>query len=445
MSILKKWVPSLEITENMKRKILFLGSTKGTKQMIRYAQSIGMHTIVTDVNPVESSEPKQVADEYWMVSTGDTDAVEKKCREEGISAIACGVTEFNLYQQMELCKRLGLPSYLTPEAWHYSVDKADFKALCRKVGAPVPKDFFVSEDPTDEEIDAIEFPVMVKPVDRAGNTGISYCYKKEDFRKAVEIAKASSRNPKMVIEHMIHGEEWFASYMLADGVPSLIALNAMYSQPGEPKNCYTVTTTVSDHINQFLTEINPKIEEVLKEVGCREGYAWVQVMRDTDEKFYIIEMGYRLDGDMIYIPYKETCGFDAVKFLVDYACGVKHTPKDLPKPQSGAYTKCGVAIMLWTNNEGEIKNIEGVEEIAKKPGVEIDGMAKVGDKVSKYHSIGNILFTSENEEEMCRMIQKLNDTIKITNEKDENLIIRFDDFDMLRRVYKAGIEEGIHQ
>lgn len=423
------------------KKILFLGSTKGTKQMIEYAKSQGYHTIVTDVNAVDISVPKQIADEYWMISTGDTDLLEQKCQYESINAISCGVTEFNLLQQMELCKRLGLPSYLTPEAWHYSVDKADFKTLCRSLGAPVPKDYFTSYDPTEEEIDKIEFPVMVKPVDRAGNTGISYCYNREDFIKAVKIAHASSKTRKMVIEHMITGEEWYASYALANGYVSLIALNAMYSQPGEPKNCYTVTTTVSNHIRQFIKEINPKIEEVLKAVGCKEGYAWVQVMRDVDGQFYIIEMGYRLDGDMIYIPYKDVCGFDVVKFMVDYACGIKHTTEDLPAPQQGAFRKCGISIMLWTNKEGIIKEIRGFEDVSKIPGIELDAIPHIGDKVTRYHPIGNVIFTTDTVEEMCDMIAFLNRKISIINEDGEDVIIRFTDFDLLKKMYREGLDE----
>lgn len=430
------------MTDMEKRKILFLGFTKGTKQMVEYAKSIGMHTVVADARPLEKSGIGGIVDEYWNLSTGETDEVEKRCRENGISAIACGVTEFNLLQQMELCKRLGLPSYLTPEAWHYSIDKADFKALCRKLGAPVPKDFFTSYNPTEQEIDAIEFPVMVKPVDRAGNTGISYCYNREDFKKAVEIAHAASKTPKMVIEHMITGEEWYASYALADGNVALIALNAMYSQPGEPKNCYTVTTTVSNHIHQFIKEINPKIEEVLNAVGCKEGYVWVQVMRDVDGKFYIIEMGYRLDGDMIYIPYKDTCGFDTVKFMVDYACGVRHTVADLPKPQTGAFDKCGTSIMLWTNKSGIIKKVEGFDKLAEIPGIELDGLPNVGDSVTPYHSIGNIMFTSRNVDEMCDMIALINETVSVINEEGEDVIIRFTDFELLRRMYKEGLDDN---
>lgn len=152
-------------------------------------------------------------------------------------------------------------------------------------------------------------------------------------------------------------------------------------------------------------------------------------------------MGYRLDGDMIYIPYKDTCGFDVVKFMVDYACGIKHTQTDLPAPQREAFSKCGTAIMLWTNKDGIISEVRGFDEVAKIQGVEVDAVPLVGDKVTKYHSIGNVMFTSNNVEDMCDMIAYINKTISIINDKGEDVIIRFTNFDLLKQMYQAGLAE----
>ena len=78
-----------------------------------------------------------VSDEFWMINTSDLDTLEAKCKEEGITAVICGISEFNLEMTMALCKRLGLLTYYTPEAWHYSRDKADIKELCKKLGVPL--------------------------------------------------------------------------------------------------------------------------------------------------------------------------------------------------------------------------------------------------------------------------------------------------------------------
>lgn len=423
-----------------KKKILMLGTSYASTDMIKYAKEIGCHTIVTDYLDPEKSLAKKYSDEYWMINTGDLDLLEAKCRKEGIDAVICGISEFNLEMTMELCRRLGLPCYCTPEAWHYSKDKADFKAICKKVGAPVPEDFYVTDALTDAELDKIIYPVMVKPVDMSGNRGITYCYDKEDVRKAYKYARSLSKNDKIIVERMLHGEEWWAGYALADGEISLLSLNGMYAQPGEPKNCYTLTTTVSDHVEKFIQEINPKIIEVLKAVGCREGFAWVQVMLDKDGHFYIIEMGYRLTGEKIFIPLKSLIGFDTVAWLVDYALGKKHTPAELPPSQHKAFERCTCAMELWTNRGGVIKEIKGLDKISSLPGVEVESLNSVGSTINQYRPFGNVLFTCDTIDEMCDLVDQVNNNLQVLDEDGVDMIIKYTDFDYLKKVYERGLK-----
>ena len=421
-------------------KLLMLGTSYGTLDMLAYAKSRGVYTIVTDYLPPEQSPGKQVSDEYWMINTGDVDALEAKCREEGVTGVICGISEFNLEMCMELCKRLGKPCYCTPEAWHYSRDKVDFKELCRKLGAPLPTDYYVSEALTDEELDKVVFPVVVKPVDLSCNRGISYCNNKDELRAAYKLARSMSKSDKIVVERMLKGEEWYSFYALAQGKVSLMGLCAMYAQPGEPKNCYSITSTISNHVESYIEQINPYMEKVLGAVGCREGIAWMQVMLDEDGKFYIIEMGYRLDGDMMYIPFKGLLGFDTTAWLVDYALGKINTPAELPKPQEHAYRRCASSYMLWTNKGGTIASIEGLDEIAAIPGIYVDSLARVGDEVHKYMPLGDILFDTDTIDETFDIIRRVNDTVSIKNTDGEDILIRYTDFDYLRNVYQEGLE-----
>ena len=126
------------------KKLLMLGTSLISKEMVEYAKSIGVYTIVTDYQEPEKSRAKLVADEYWMINVAEVDLLERKCREEGITAVICGISEFCLEVCMELCKRLGFPCYCTPEAWHFSRDKDDFKKLCKSIGAPVATDYHLS-------------------------------------------------------------------------------------------------------------------------------------------------------------------------------------------------------------------------------------------------------------------------------------------------------------
>lgn len=383
------------------RKLLMLGTSNGTCAMVKYAMSQGIYTIVTDYLEPEISIAKKIANEYWMINTADIDALEKKCIEESVTAVFCGVSGFNINSAMELCKRLNLPFYCTPESIHYGRNKADFKKVCRKLHAPVAQDYFLNDNFTDDEASIVKFPVVVKPVDRGANTGISFCNNVSELRDAVKLVRSVSDNPEIIIERMLHGEEWFSTYAISNGVPRFLTLNAMYHEPGYPASCYSLTTTITHHIEQYLKEINPQIETVLSAIGCKEGYAWVQVMRDDDDgKFYIIEMGYRLDGDLLYLPVKFLNGYDVNKAMVDYACGIdSRSINPLPQPQKSAYVKCGAGLRFWTKKKCTISEIQGLDFLKSIPDSNLEFRRQVGEKEDIYRPLGTI--TKEEYIEIC--------------------------------------------
>lgn len=419
-----------------------LGTSNGSCEMVRYAKSQGIYVIVTDYLEPQKSPAKLIANEYWMINTGALNELEKKCIEEKVTAIFCGVSGFNINAAMELCKRLHFPFYCTPEALHFGRDKYDFKKICRELNVPVAKDYFLSDNFTDEDAKDVIFPIVVKPVDRGANLGISFCNNIPELRKAIKVARSVSDNPKIIIEKMLHGEEWFSTYAISNGVPRFLTLNAMYPEPSYPASCYCLTTTATSHIEQYLQEINGKIEKVLQAIGCTNGYAWVQVMRDeNDGKFYIIEMGYRLDGDLLYLPIKDLLGYDVNKAMVDYACGIDSSKENpLPPPQKHALVKCGSGQRLWTKKACTITKVEGLDEIAKIPGVNVEMRRNVGDKEDIYRPLGSITFTSKNCDELAKMVDLINKTVHIYDENGEDVIIKFTDMDKVKRIYQDGLE-----
>ena len=414
-------------------KLLMLGTGMHTVEMVQYARSLGVYTIVTDYLEPADSVGKQYSDEYWMISSADVDTLERRCRAEGVTAVACGTSEFNLERTMELCGRLGFPCYCTPESWHYSRDKADFKELCRREGVPMAEDYALSERFTEEELNKIQFPVVVKPVDMCGNRGVSYCYNREDLIKGYQNARAMSDSSKIIVEHMFTGREWYAYYAMAEGEIRQICLNDMIAQPGELKNLYSITTPVTDNVERIMTEINPAIKRALKAVGCREGIAWVELMQDTDDQFYVIEMGYRLPGDIVDKTYQYLFGFDPTKWIVDYALGHRLTVQDLPAEQEHAYSRCSCGYLLWANRSGTISEMTGFDEINRIPGVECVLLKHRGDSFALHSMLETIAIVADTVDEMCEKIAEINRYIHILDENGEDAFIKFTDFDTLKR------------
>lgn len=76
------------------RKLLVLGSDYGTLDIVHEAKKRGIYVIVADL--METSPTKEVADEVWLISTTDTDLLEQKCREVGVTAVITGASDFNI-------------------------------------------------------------------------------------------------------------------------------------------------------------------------------------------------------------------------------------------------------------------------------------------------------------------------------------------------------------
>ena len=85
----------------------------------------------------------------------------------------------------------------------------------------------------------------------------------------------------------------------------------------------------------------------------------------------------------------------------------------------------------------EYKGIEAVQNI---PNLKIDILKSVGENATAYRGVGHISFTSENIEDMISTIDAINSNIQVINEDGDDIVIKYTDFDYLRKVYKEGLE-----
>lgn len=417
------------------KKMLFLGDSNETYELLQCAKLNNIYTIVTDYFPPEHSTAKLLADEYWMISTGDTNVLEQKCREENIQAVISGSSDFNIEMSIQLCKRLELPCFCTEEIWYASKDKEFFKMICRETGVLTPKDYEVSSMLNDWELDSVTYPVMVKPVDLCSNAGVSYCYNKEEFIKAYRYAQSLSGKDKIIVERMLDGVEFCSYYILAEGEAAFLTLDIRIPQSGEPKYCYSMNTTMNYFTERYLKEMDAAVIELLKRIGCCEGIACVQCILDRDGHFYAFEMCYCPETSLLIAPLRKICGFDAISWQFDCAIGKRHSKNQLPKNIWKSFKGCANSYIIFSKKEGVISEICGLEEIKALPNVEIRFHVQEGDDVKKYYPLGNIMFALDDCNQVCEMIERINETIKITNELGENMIIYFTDYEVLRDMW----------
>lgn len=418
------------------KKLLMLGTSKGSCEMVEYAKSIGIYTIVTDPRSPQNSMAKLISDEYWMIDTSDIDTLEKKCIEENVTGICCGISTFCIPVMMELCKRLNLPTYCTPQSWIYTINKREFKELCKRNKVPVATDYFVSEHPTAKELEDIKFPVVVKALDQSANRGMSYCNSVDEIIPAIDYAHTFSKNRNVIIERMLKGVQYTAYYALSEGKAKLVSLYSDLFQDGTPNNCYAVNSTVSDKLNIYLNEIDPFFKNAMKEGGLKEGVCWIELIFDEDGHFYVIEMGYRMSGDMMAIPLRDAYGFDSYKWLVEIALGISHSLDDVPNCLY-CNDKCGCAYILWSNNtSGIVSKIQGLDSVRQNAKIKITSDIVIGGTYNAYQYLLTFTFCVDNADQVCELIDSINRKVRILNEKGEDIVLRFTNFEKLKRLEK---------
>lgn len=422
------------------RKMLVLGSDFFTLPVVEEAHKLGVYVIVADL--METSPTKEAADEKWLISTTDIDSLEIKCRENSISAVMFGASDFNVGNARLLCRRLGLPIYCDGDlAWNTSRDKWAFKQACKRNGAPVARDYYLSDIPTNEELSKIEYPVVVKPVDLSGNRGISFCNNQEELIRGYEYAKSVTKGDHIIVEQRLSGTEHHVNYVLADGNVQLVSFAEANHDSKQLSNVYSFERNTSRYLKQYLSEVNESLIRVFKDLGCKEGIVWADTMRnEADGKFYILEMGYRFAGAAASCPlYEKVTGFNAVKWMVECSLGIEHTKKQMPKPLNEAYLSTFGLAHMFTNKSGRISRIEGLEVLNSLQNVSIDMPKRVGDSFRGYMTVALISIYGKDCDELVSTLKIVNEAFKVFDENGDNILIYYTDYEHIFSTYKEGL------
>ncbi len=415
------------------KKLLILGSDMGTTYIIQYAKNENIYTIVSDDRTFERSYAKQIADEYWMISTTEIQLLAEKCRKEEISGIICGASDFNTDRLLELSEATCLPCYTNFETWKYSRNKGLFKHICEKVGAPVAQGYYCQDYRNPAEIDKLDivYPVVVKPVDLSGSRGVSYCYNREELNVAIDKAYRLSVNPELIIERKLNGKEFVAYYAVAEGELSLFAFHTVNNHHGVSGPCDVIDSTATNYLDLFVQDCDSKLRSALKQCGVRDNIVWVQLLLDEDTHFYVIEIGQRFGGDMTVVPFSKVNNFNAVKWSVECAMGKKHTISELPVSQNRFHGPCACAYRIRVNKIGRISGFTETEHMSNN-GIQIMYSGVKGDHVFPYRVVATALINADSFKDLCRKIKIVNDEFKVLS-GDENLMMKYESFEVFEK------------
>ena len=398
------------------KRLLILGGTTATLDLVKNAKEMGVYTIVTD--NIENGVSKEIADEVAMVSTTDVDGLAELVARTKADGVFCGPSEFNIRNLIRLCEKTGLPCYTNMEVWDRCANKDEFKHFCIANGVDCPQEFFVDENSTEEELDQVDYPVIVKPVDSSSSNGISVCMDKSTLREACRYAMKYSTCKRIVVEKYIDngGALFGARYILKDGeaYPYLL-IDTYIADPEERKSLIShFTFTPSKHSDYYMKHMDANVRAMLKNMGLKNGTVFFQAL-PYNGKIYFHEMGYRLSGGMLFKLTYPLMQINDMKMMIRYALGEELCT---PEEQAKLDVKCGGrfgAQLTIPLDIGEIASIEGLEELKTLPCmVDFIQYYHVGDRVLPTHigtlgqHFGRFTMVAEDMKELEAVIERIN-------------------------------------
>lgn len=411
------------------KKLLILGGNPETSALVKLANDMGIKTIVTSAR--HTDDAKKYAWKSFDVDGMDVAGIISLAREEKVDGVLVGVADILVPSYCKVCEALGFPCYATQQIVDVFAFKDVFKSTCERYGIHGIPEFYLDADMNQSDIDKIEYPVMIKPVDNGGGVGMTVVYNESELRPAVEKALEASQKKRFIVEKYMQCEDMGMYYTFKDGVCSASCIYDRYTtdeQPGLSRVCLGGTYP-SKHIKEYFERMHDNACRMFKDIGIKNGVLMLSAFYENGE-FYVYDTGFRLQGEAPHFIIKAIQGFDQREMLIRFALTGSEGDLDLAEADD-TYLRGNWAATLWILlRKGKISRVEGIDDIENDSRVIMNAQRlNLGDTVPE-EWIGNekqvftrIYLVCKSKEELAKALDEYNQKIKIYDENGNNMIL----------------------
>ena len=405
-------------------KLLILAGAGTHVKVVKAAKELGLYTIVTDY--LASSPAKLIADESWMYSITDVDAIVQRCRETGINGVLNFCIDPAQWPYYEICKKLNLPCCVTKEQLEVMTSKIRFKAFCKSHGVDVIPEYSLS----DVEHGNAEYPLFVKPAVSRGSRGQFICSTKEETFRAFEAAAAESSDGKVICEKFMGGKQDIGSaWFVINGKPFLVKLGdrILGKQEDHLANQVMCTRLPSSSAEKIWNNCSNRIKAMIASLGIQFGPVFMQGFIDGNTvRFY--DPALRMPGGDYDLILKKVTGFDTVKTMIRFAL-TGDTSAQYGDPENGFLLNGGTALLFtFSVRPGKIVSVTGMKELLDHPyvvyGRQIISVGTVipdsGDIKQRVAAIGAFLPKNCNVSEF---VEEVYEKYHVYDENHEDMIV----------------------
>lgn len=417
------------------KKLLILGGNPETSALVKLANDMGIKTIVASGRPTDDA--KKYAWKSSDVDGMDVPGLVALARQEQVDGVLVGVADILVPAYCKVCDALGFPCYATQQIVDVFAFKDVFKSTCERYGIHGIPEYYLDAEMNRQDLDKIQYPVMVKPVDNGGGVGMTVCYNEEELRKGVQIALEASKSKRFIVEKYMQCEDMGMYYTFKDGVCSASCIYDRYTtdeQPGLSRVCLGGTYP-SKHITEYFERMHNNACRMFKDIGIRNGVLMLSAFYENGE-FYVYDTGFRLQGEAPHFIIKAVHGFDQREMLIRFALTGSEGDLDL-KTADDTYLRGNWAATLWfLLKKGTIGKIQGLDQLDADHRVIMNAQRLHEGDVVPQEWIGNekqvltrLYLVCQSKQELAQALKEYMEKVKVYDENGEPMLLKGFDVD----------------
>ncbi len=412
------------------KKLLILGGNPETVPLGEIANGMGIQTVVSSARHTDPA--KRAAWKAYDVDGMDVPGLVALAKEEQVDGVLVGVADILVPAYCKVCEALELPCYATQQIVDVFAFKDVFKATCERFGVHGIPEFYLDADMKREDLDKIEYPVMVKPVDNGGGVGMTVAYNEDELRKGVEEALENSKKKRFIVEKYMQCDDMGMYYTFKDGYCSASCIYDRYTtdeQPGLSRVCLGGTYP-SKHLEEYFERMHPNALRLFKEIGIKNGVLMLSGFYENGE-FYVYDTGFRLQGEAPHLLMKAIHGFDQREMLIRFALTGSEGDIDLRTADDTRLRGKWAATLWFLLKEGKIDKIVGMENLYEDDRV-VANIQRLheGDTVlpewigNEKQVLTRMYLVCNSKKELADTLEYYMNTVKVMDEDGNNMLLK---------------------
>ena len=412
------------------KKLLILGGNPETTPLVEVANSMGIKTIVTSARHTDPA--KKAAWKGCDVDGMDVPGLIMLAKQEGVDGVLVGVADILVLSYYKVCEALDLPCYASQNIVDVFAFKDVFKTTCELYGVHGIPEYYLDADMKREDLDRIQYPVMVKPVDNGGGVGMTVAYNEEELIKGVKVALEASHKKRFIVEKYMQCDDMGMYYTFKDGYCSASCIYDRYTTDEQPRLSRVCLggTYPSKHVEEYFSRMHNNAVRMFKEIGIENGVLMLSGFYENGE-FYVYDTGFRLQGEAPHLLMKAIHGFDQREMLIRFALTGSEGDIDLEKEDDTMLRGKWASTLWFLLKEGKIASIQGLDKLEEDPRVvaNIQRLHK-GDTVlpewigNEKQVLTRMYLVCESKQELADCLEEYLKKVHVVDENGNNMLLK---------------------